>query len=112
MLPNVVRAIRLHKAATMSMSHSAPLTPTRIAVLLTIRMMEMMRITTANPCSIVESKGWAVFLSILTHLETYPEASPIRVSMAAIAVKHQASVHLKDFLLWVASLPLVLASVT
>jgi hypothetical protein len=109
---NVGRAIRLRRLAMMSMSRSVPPIPTHTAAPLMIGMMETMRVTTVNPCSIAESKAWVVFLSILTHLVICLEASPMQVLTAAIVVKHQASVHLRDLLLWEASLLLVLVLVT
>jgi hypothetical protein len=112
MLFNVARVIRLRRLAMMSMSRSALPIPTHTAAPLTIGMMEMMRVTTVNPCSIVGSKAWVVFLSILTHLVICLEALPMQVLTAAIVVKHQASVHLRDLLLWEASPLLVLVLVT
>jgi hypothetical protein len=107
-LLNVGRVTRLPKAAMMSMNLSVPPIPTPTAVHLKTEMMETMIATTANPCNIVEFKGSAVFLSILIHLGTCLAASPTRVLTEAIAVKHPAPVLLKYFLLWAASLPLVL----
>jgi hypothetical protein len=107
-LLNVDRVTRLPKAVMMSMNLSVLPIPTPIAVHLRIEMMGTMIAMTANPCNIVEFKDSAVFLSILIHLGTCLAASPTRVLTEAIAVKHPAPVLLKDFLLWAASLPLVL----